>query len=94
MAPLSSTAWGEKITVLCPVGSPVFLHSPECSSLAVGAGSSVLAQAVVPGATSPGSCILADGWRSGLSVQIPGNSSSSLRPGRLFCSALQEMPLE
>lgn len=71
MAPLSSTAWGEKNTVLWPVWSPMSLHSPECSSLAVGAGSSVLVQAVVPGATSPGSCILADGWRSGLSSADP-----------------------
>lgn len=100
MPPLSSPAWDEKNTLPLPAESLVSLHSTECSPLAVGtacltvAAGRVLARAVLSGAAVPGSCILAGGWRSGLSMQIPGSFWPCLRPGRLFCSALQEMPLE
>lgn len=64
IAALSSPPWIEKNTVLLPVGFPLSLHSPVYFSLAVGAASSVLAHTILPGATNPGSSILADGCRS------------------------------
>lgn len=83
MPPLSSPAWDEKSTVLLPALSHCRTGDP---SLAMGTGRA-LARAV------PGCSVLTEGC-SGLSLQIPGSSSPCLRPGRLFCSALQEMPLE